>query len=116
MPESRGPSARIHTGGSVLDWFIAAAEYVNDAAQRSVLFWDVMRQRGNQFREHMAEAAPNVLDYKAELVIDGRLLDRPVNYCLVRIIPPAGVEIDPERRPFRRRRSAGRPRSGHRRL
>ena len=77
-----------------------AIEYLIDAAQRSVLFWDVMRQRGNQYREHLAETAPHVLDYKAELIIDGRKLDRPVNYALVRIVPPAGIEIDPKRRPF----------------
>ena len=80
--------------------FAPALEYMVDAAQRSVLFWDVMRQRGNEFREHEAEKVPNVLDYKAELVVDGRTLPRPVNYVLARIIPPADVEIDPTRRPF----------------
>ena len=44
----------------VFDWFAAAAEYTVDAAQRTILFWDVMRQRGNQYRAHMAEAAPHV--------------------------------------------------------
>jgi hypothetical protein len=29
-----------------------------DATQRSVLFWDVMRQRGEQYREHMAQTVP----------------------------------------------------------
>ena len=57
-------------------------EYVVDAAQRSVLFLDVMRERGNQYREHLAETAPHVLDYKVELVVDGRRLSRPVNYAL----------------------------------
>ncbi|MFZ0840000.1 MAG: DUF3141 domain-containing protein, partial [Xanthobacteraceae bacterium] len=80
--------------------FLPATEYLTDAAQRLFLFWDVMRERGNQYREHMAETAPNVLDYKVELVLDGRTLSRPVNYGLVRVIPPAGVEIDPKRRPF----------------
>jgi pimeloyl-ACP methyl ester carboxylesterase len=80
--------------------FALAMEYVVDAAQRTVLFWDTMRQRGNQYREHLAETAPHVLDYEIELIIDGRTLDRPVNYCLVRVIPPMGVEIDPRRRPF----------------
>ena len=60
--------------------FAPAMEYMVDAAQRSVLFWDVMRQRGNQYREHQAETAPHVLDYEVELLIDGRRLDRPVNY------------------------------------
>jgi len=89
--------------------FAPAMEYAIDAAQRTVLFWDVMRQRGNQYREHMAETAPHVLDYKVELVVDGRTLDRPVNYCIVRIVPPVGVEIDPKLRPF----IVVDPRAGH---
>ncbi len=89
--------------------FAPAMEYAIDAFQRGVLFWDVMRQRGNQYREHMAEAAPHVLDYKAELVVDGRTLVRPVNYVLVRIVPPAGVQINPKLRPF----IVVDPRAGH---
>jgi pimeloyl-ACP methyl ester carboxylesterase len=80
--------------------FAPAVEYVVDAAQRSVLFWDVMRQRGNQYREHLAETTPNVLDYEVELILSGKTLDRPVNYGLVRVVPPPGVELDPTRRPF----------------
>src|SRR4026208_1778547 len=78
--------------------FASAMEYGIDAAQRSVLFWDVLRQRGNQYREHMAENAPHVLDYKVELVVDGRKLERPVHYALVRVIPPDGVDINPKLR------------------
>jgi Protein of unknown function (DUF3141) len=89
--------------------FGATFDYMRDAAQRSVLFFDVMRQRGDQYREHLAETVPNVLDYKAEPVLDGRTFKRPVNYVLVRIIPPAGVEIDPTRRPF----VVVDPRAGH---
>jgi Protein of unknown function (DUF3141) len=80
--------------------FAPALEFMVDTAQRSVLFWDVMRQRGNQYRQHMAETAPHVLEYEVELVIDGRTLERPVNYVLARVVPPAGVEIDAARRPF----------------
>ena len=89
--------------------FAPAMEYMVDAAQRSVLFWDVMRQRGNQYREHLAETAPHVLDYEVELIVDGRTLDRPVNYALVRVVPPPGVELDPTRRPF----VVVDPRAGH---
>jgi len=89
--------------------FAPMIEYVVDAAQRSVLFLDVMRQRGNQYREHLAETAPHVLDYEVELVVDGRRLPRPVNYALVRIVPPTGVEIDPTLRPF----VVVDPRAGH---
>jgi pimeloyl-ACP methyl ester carboxylesterase len=94
---------------TALGMFAPAMDYAIDAFQRSVLFWDVMRQRGNQYREHMAETAPNVLDYKAELIVDGRTLERPVNYVLARIIPPAGVEINPKLRPF----IVVDPRAGH---
>jgi pimeloyl-ACP methyl ester carboxylesterase len=89
--------------------FAAATEYAIDAGQRSVLFWDVLRQRGNQYREHLAENAPHVLDYQVELIVDGRKLDRPVNYGLVRVIPPDGVTINPKLRPF----VVVDPRAGH---
>jgi Protein of unknown function (DUF3141) len=80
--------------------FPPAIEYLTDAAQRTVLFCDVMRQRGNQYREHLAQTAPHVLNYEAELIVDGRTLARPVNYGLVRIVPPDGIELDMRRRPF----------------
>jgi hypothetical protein len=89
--------------------FAQAADYLTDAAQRSVLFLDVLRRRSEQYRAHMAETAPHVLDYAAELVCDGRTLARPVNYGLVRIVPPDGVTIDPARRPF----VVVDPRAGH---
>ena len=87
----------------------AAAEYLSDAWQRSVLFLDVMRQRAAQYEAHAAERAPNVLDYKAELVLDGRSLAKPVNYLLARIVPPEGVPIDLRKRPF----VVVDPRAGH---
>jgi hypothetical protein len=94
---------------SPLGLFGAAAAYMVDAAQRSILFWDVMRQRGNAYREHLAKTAPHVLEYKVELVLDGRTFPRPVNYALVRVVPPRGVKIDPTRRPF----VVVDPRAGH---
>lgn len=89
--------------------FAAAFDYMIDAAQRSVLFLDVMRQRGNGYRAHLAETAPHVLDYAVELVADGRTFERPVNYALARIVPPDETEIDPQRRPF----IVVDPRAGH---
>jgi hypothetical protein len=65
-----------------------------------VLFWDVLRQRSERYHEHAAKAAPHVLKFRHELIMDGRGLPRPVNYGLVRVLPPDGVEIDPRRRPF----------------
>jgi pimeloyl-ACP methyl ester carboxylesterase len=96
-------------GGAMSGLVAKAFEYMVDAGQRSVLFLDILRQRGDQYREHVAQTAPHVLSYAAELVIDGRKLEEPVNYALVRIIPPKGVEIDLDRRPF----VVVDPRAGH---
>jgi len=96
-------------GGPMSGLVASAVEYMMDAGQRSVLFLDVLRQRGDQYREHVAQTAPHVLQYAAEVIIDGRKLDEPVDYVLVRIIPPKGVEIDLNRRPF----IVVDPRAGH---
>ncbi|MEC9483430.1 MAG: DUF3141 domain-containing protein [Halomonas sp.] len=87
----------------------AAIDYWRDACERSVLYHDVMRQRGNQYLEHMAQTKPNVLGFDAEVLVDGHDLPRPVNYELMRIIPPEGVEVDEDRRPF----VVVDPRAGH---
>jgi hypothetical protein len=76
------------------------SEYCIDALQRAILFVDVLRQRGNNFFEQNARDAPNVLSFNAELLIDGRTLERPVNYGLARIIPPANMPVDDSKRPF----------------
>ena len=59
-----------------------------DAFQRAILLVDVLRQRGNNCYEQNARETPNVLKFDAELLIDGRTLERPVNYGLARITPP----------------------------
>src|ERR1700759_2860246 len=87
-------------GGAMSGLAAKAVEYMVDAGQRSVLFLDILRRRGDQYREHVAQTAPHVLSYAAELILDGRKLEQPVNYALVRIIPPNGVEIDLKRGPF----------------
>jgi hypothetical protein len=78
------------------DWL----QYSTDFVQRSVLFWDTLRQRGNNFVEHEKAGKPPVLHFDYEVVTDARTFERPVNYALVRIIPPAGVTVDPRRRPY----------------
>src|SRR4051812_320911 len=82
------------------DLWSAAGRYAVDFAQRSVLFWDTMRRRGNQFLERERQGLPPVLHFDYEMVLDGRKLDRPVNYALVRILPPEGVTVDAARRPY----------------
>jgi hypothetical protein len=89
--------------------FGPAVEYWLDAWQRSILFIDVLRERGNQYFDQKAKLAPNVLDFDVELVRDGRTLPRPVNYLLVRIPPPDGTLPDPAKTPF----VVVDPRAGH---
>lgn len=76
------------------------ADFVVDAAERTVLYLDILHQRGNNYLKHEAAGMPPVLDFEYETVIDGRSLPRPVNYSLLRILPPAGVTVDNEKRPF----------------
>ncbi|RZI40748.1 DUF3141 domain-containing protein [Herbaspirillum sp. HC18] len=82
--------------GMSTNWF----RYGIDFAQRSVLFWDALRERGDNFMQHMREGLKPVLHFDYEILLDGRKFDRPVNYALLRIIPPQGVTVDPERRPY----------------
>jgi pimeloyl-ACP methyl ester carboxylesterase len=109
MPSNPERSTSANALSSFFGPFAPVIDYFVDAGQRSVLFWDVLRQRGNQYREHIKETAPHVLNYKVELVADGRKFDRPVNYALVRVIPPAGIEIHAKARPF----VVVDPRAGH---
>ncbi|PWT84313.1 MAG: hypothetical protein C5B58_04905 [Acidobacteria bacterium] len=74
-------------------------EYVRDFWQRSVLFLDVLRRRGNQHDEMAAHGVTSVLMYQTELVMRGDELPRPVNYSLLRVIPPEDAEIDDRNRP-----------------
>ena len=63
-------------------------------------FLDTLRQRGNIYNEHNAKEIPHVLHFESELVLDGRTLERPVNYGLVRIVPPSGTQGDPSKTPI----------------
>jgi len=87
----------------------AAWEYGIDAWQRSILFLDILRQRGNESEEHERGGMPPVLVFDYEVLIDGRDLPKPVNYALVRIVPPAGQPADADKRPF----VVMDPRAGH---
>ena len=78
------------------DW----SRYAVDFTQRSTLFWDAIRQRGNQYLEHTRAGQPPVLHFDYEVVLDARTFDKPVNYALLRIVPPQGVTVDPKRRPY----------------
>ncbi|AJY51759.1 DUF3141 domain-containing protein [Halomonas sp. KO116] len=93
------------------DYAAAALSYTTDAWQRSILYADVMRQRGDQYQAHLEDDAPHVLDFPYEVVISGHELPRPVNYGLARILLSEGSPPAPStsKRPF----VVVDPRAGH---
>jgi pimeloyl-ACP methyl ester carboxylesterase len=86
-----------------------AMEYWSDAWQRSILTLEALNERGNIHLAQAAKEVPNVLNFANELIFDGRKLPRPVNYGLVRIVPPEGAVVDPTKPPI----VVVDPRAGH---
>jgi pimeloyl-ACP methyl ester carboxylesterase len=69
----------------------AFADYTKDCGQRWILFLDTLCRRGNACIAREKEGFKPVLAFDYDMIVDGRTLDRPVNYALVRIHPPAGT-------------------------
>ncbi|MCU0950243.1 MAG: DUF3141 domain-containing protein [Burkholderiaceae bacterium] len=76
------------------------AAYGADAVQRAILVADTLRERGNNFIAHAQAGKPPLLHFDYTMVEDARSYARPVNYALVKIVPPDGVTIDDTRRPY----------------
>ena len=79
--------------------FGAAAEYAADFWQRSFIFLDILRRSGNQQAEMTSRPINAVSIYDYEIILRGDSLPRPVNYALVRVVPPAGTVIDNTKAP-----------------
>ncbi len=77
-----------------------ALRYAIDATQRTLLFWDTLRERGNGWIAHERAGKPPLLHNDWEMLADARTFERPCNYALLRIIPPRDVRIDERLRPF----------------
>jgi len=82
------------------DFSQEASRYAVDWTQRWILAWNALRERGNNYLEHERAGLPPLLHFDYETLIDGRKFERPVNYALLRIVPPAGAAIDPAKRPY----------------
>ena len=113
MVKALNEPTQLPAGLSLLDmtqgYAAAALDYSIDAWQRAVLYADVMRQRGDQYREHLEDDAPHVLDFAYDVVVSGRDLPHPVNYGLARIPALEDVPVEPHKRPF----VVVDPRAGH---
>ena len=60
-------------------------------------------------RGDVGHGVTSVLIYETELVMRGDALSRPVNYSLLRVVPPAGVQVDRRKRagPFPAKQVSG---------
>jgi pimeloyl-ACP methyl ester carboxylesterase len=74
-------------------------EYVTDLGQRCLLFWDTLRQRGDNTLAHERAGYPLLLKFDHETLIAGPELPHPVNYSLLRILPGPEQEIDSNAQP-----------------
>ncbi len=63
----------------------AAWKYQIDLWQRSVLFLDILRERGNNMLAHEQAGLPPLLDFDYETILDARQFKHPANYALLRI-------------------------------
>jgi len=97
--QSRTNAAYSAIGSGAAAW-MAWPQYAVDCAQRALIFWDTLRQRGNNFIEHTQKGLPPVLSFEYDMIADGRRFERAVNYALVAIKPPQGVSVDAKRRPY----------------
>jgi pimeloyl-ACP methyl ester carboxylesterase len=77
-----------------------AMRYALDASQRTLMFWDTLRQRGNNWIEYERAGKPPLLHYQSEMLADARTFERPCNYALLRIVPPPEIVVDETLRPF----------------
>jgi pimeloyl-ACP methyl ester carboxylesterase len=88
------------TSGDIRSPWEAWSSYLTDFTQRSILFWDTLRERGNRWLENERAGKPPVLVFDFETIVDGRKLPRPCNYALVKVLPPKGMKLDETKRPF----------------
>jgi pimeloyl-ACP methyl ester carboxylesterase len=100
IPAGEAAQRLTRSNYSSFGWTNPVQEYWMDACQRWLLTLDALRQRGNTYLEQKRLISPAVLNFAFEVLMDGRTFERPVNYVLVRITPPAGATVDPRKRPF----------------
>ena len=75
-------AATLEAGANPLREFVA---YQRDLYERTILFWDTLRERANNMLEHERAGLPPLLDFKYETLLDARRFERPANYALLRI-------------------------------
>lgn len=90
IPHTDAPSTSLDVNAkapvaSEPDTLNALPEYILDMWQRSALFFDTLRERGDNMLAHERAGQPPLLDFEHELLLDARTFDKPANYALLRI-------------------------------
>ncbi|MEN6468207.1 MAG: DUF3141 domain-containing protein, partial [Smithella sp.] len=67
------------------DWQKQLSEYLVDSVQRSIIFTDILRKRGNNYIKHIRSGQPPVLTFNYEMILNAKNFKHPANYALVRI-------------------------------
>ncbi|MCG6910550.1 MAG: DUF3141 domain-containing protein [Deltaproteobacteria bacterium] len=75
----------MNTNSNFSSWMSDAVAYGIDFWQRSAIYMDILRQRGNSYLEHNRQGMPPVLTFDYEVILDGRHLQPATNYQLARI-------------------------------
>ena len=78
------------------DWQKSLNEYIVDSLQRSIIFTDILRKRGNNYIKHIRNGQPPVLTFNYELILNAKNFQRPANYALVRISDRRKTDIAPD--------------------
>ena len=78
------------------DWQKYLTEYLVDSMQRSIIFTDILRKRGNNYIKHIRSGQPPVLTFNYELILNAKNFERPANYALVRISDRRRKDITPD--------------------
>ncbi|HUN55043.1 MAG TPA: DUF3141 domain-containing protein [Smithella sp.] len=67
------------------DWQKYLSEYIVDSVQRSIIFTDILRKRGDNYIKHITDGQPPVLVFNYELILNAKNFKHPCNYALVKI-------------------------------
>ena len=81
---------------TVMDW----SNYLGDFWQRSILFYDTLRQRADNMLTYQAQDYPLIIKFEYEVLIDGHNLPEPCNSSLLKINPLQGQIIDDKLQPI----------------
>ena len=98
------------------DWQKYLSEYIVDSVQRSIIFTDILRKRGNNYIKHIRSGQPPVLAFNYELILNAKTFKHPSNYALVRISERRSKDLpfDNGKSPSKNRKASDQTQKAHR--